>query len=125
MAVAGLNRRRGWAIMGEILGWLVERGIDSHFPVWDQSEVAANGKFVRADFSYDKDRDLYICPGDKELKTSGTVHDGTTLKYIAKRGDCGQCPLKPRCTTGRERRVSRDANQEARDYVRDLMETEA
>ncbi len=89
---------------GEMLGWLVERGIDPHIPVWDQSEVAADGKFVRADFTYDKDRDLYICPGGKELKTSGTVHDGTTLKYIAKRSDCAVCPLKPRCTTGREAR---------------------
>ncbi len=110
---------------GEMLGWLVERGIDPHIPVWDQSEVAADGKFVRADFTYDKDRDLYICPGGKELKTSGTVHDGTTLKYIAKRSDCAVCPLKPRCTTGRERRISRDVNEAARETTRALMETEA
>jgi IS5 family transposase len=110
---------------GEMLGWLVDRDIDPHVPVWDQSEVAADGKFVRADFTYNVDRDLYICPGGKELKTSGTVHDGTTIKYIAKRSDCTQCPLKPKCTTGRERRVSRDVNQEARDYTQTLMETEA
>lgn len=50
--------------------------------------MAADGKFARADFAYDRDRNLYICPGGKELKTSGTVHDGTTIKYIAKRSDC-------------------------------------
>ena len=110
---------------GEMLGWLVNRDIDPHIPVWDRSEVAAEGKFVRADFAYEKDRDLYICPGGEELKTSGTLHDGTTLKYIAKRSDCAQCPLKPKCTTGRERRISRDVNQEARDYTRALMETDA
>ena len=110
---------------GEMLGWLVNRDIDPHVPVWDQSAVAADGKFVRADFTYEKDGDLYICPGGKELKTSGTVHDGTTIKYIAKRSDCAQCPLKPKCTTGRERRISRDVNQEARDYTRALMETDA
>ena len=66
---------------GEMLGWLVDRDIDPHVPVWDQSEVTAEGKFTRADFAYEKDRDLYICPGGKELKTSGTVHDGTTIKY--------------------------------------------
>jgi hypothetical protein len=87
--------------------------------------MAADGKYVRADFDYDKERDLYVCPGGKELKTSGRVHDGTTLKYIAKRSDCGECPLKPECTTGRERRLSRDVNQEARDYTQALMETEA
>ena len=73
----------------------------------------------------DSDRDLYICPGGKELKTSGTVYDGATLKYIAKRSDCGHCPLKPHCTTGRERRVSRDVNQEAREYAQALMDTDA
>jgi transposase len=110
---------------GEMLGWLVERGIDPHIPVWDQSEVAAEGKFTRANFTYDKEHDRYICPGGKELRTSGTAHDGTTLKYIARRSDCGHCPLKPRCTTGRERRLQRDVNQDARDYTGTLMATEA
>ncbi len=110
---------------GEMLGWLVAQEIDPHIPVWDRSEVAAKGKFPRADFTYDKARDLYICPGGKELKTSGTVHDGTTIKYIAKRSDCALCPLKPHCTTGQERRLSRDVNQEARDYTQALMQSEA
>jgi transposase len=110
---------------GEMLGWLVKHDITPHIPVWDRSEVAAAGKFARADFAYDSDRNLYICPGGKELKTSGTVHDGTTLKYIAKRSDCSRCPLKPQCTDGRERRISRDVNQEARDYTQSLMESDA
>ena len=110
---------------GEMLGWLVARDIDPHIPVWDRSAVAPQGKFTRADFAYDKERDLYICPGGKKLKTSGTVHDGTTIKYIAKRSDCASCPLKPQCTSGRERRVQRDVNQEARDYTQSLMQTEA
>jgi IS5 family transposase len=110
---------------GEMLGWLVNRKIDPHVLVWDRTQVTSDGKFIRADFDYDKERDLYKCPGGKELKTSGTAHDGTTLKYIAKRSDCGQCPLRQKCTTGRERRVSRDVNQEARDYTQALMETDA
>ncbi len=109
---------------GEMLGWLVDHDIDPHIPVWDQSEVSSKGKFSRADFTYDGDRDLYICPGGKELKTSGTVHDHNTIKYIAKRSDCARCPLKPQCTTGRERRISRDVNQQARDYTQALMQTE-
>jgi Transposase DDE domain len=110
---------------GAMLGWLVERGIDPHIPVWDQSEVSANGKFSRADFTYDKPRDLYTCPAGKELKTSGTAHDGTTIKYFAKRSDCAVCPLKRHCTTGLERRISRDVHQDARDYAQALMQTEA
>jgi hypothetical protein len=104
---------------------LVERDIDPHIPVWDQSEVAAEGKFTRADFAYDKDRDLYICPGGKELKTSGNAHDGKTLKYIAKKSDCTGCPLKPRRATSTARRIQRDVNQGARDGTRSLMKTDA
>lgn len=110
---------------GEMLGWLVKREITPHIPVWDQSKVAPEGKFTRADFTYNKERDVYTCPNDKCLTTSGRVDKTSTLKYLAKRSDCAECPLKPKCTTGRERRVSRDINQEARDYAQGLMETDA
>jgi hypothetical protein len=66
--------------------------------VWDRTKVAPEDKFTRADFTYDDERDVYVCPNGKELRTSGTAYDGTTLKYIAKRNDCERCPLKPRCT---------------------------
>ena len=110
---------------GEMLGWLVGRNIEPHIPVWDQSRVGAENRFTRSDFTYDREQDVYICPGGKTLRTSGTVLDGTTLKYIARRSDCERCPLKPRCTRGRERRLSRDVNEDARDHARALMETDA
>jgi transposase len=109
---------------GELLGKLVERDIAPHIPVWDQSKVAANGKFTRADFAFDKEKNVYVCPNGKELRTSGTAHGGTTLKYVARKSDCASCPLKPNCTRGSERHVSRDVNEAARDYARTLMMTE-
>ena len=87
----------------EMPGWLVEREIDPPIPVRDRSDVGADGTFARADFRYDRERDLHIRRGGKEQKTSGTVFDGTTLEYIAERSDCGRSPLEPDCTTGRER----------------------
>ena len=110
---------------GALLGKLVARDIAPHIPVWDQSKVAADGKFTRADFAFDKDKNVYVCPNGKELRTSGRAHGGTTLKYVARKSDCSVCPLKPNCTTGSERHVSRDVNEEARDHVRALMQTEA
>ena len=111
---------------GKVLGWLVDdKGIEPHIPVWEQSNVAAKGKFTRANFTYDQNKDVYICPDGKELTTSGNVNqDGKTIKYMARRSDCGSCPLKPKCTTGKERRLQRDVNEHARDHVRALMETE-
>ncbi len=110
---------------GEMLGWLVGRDIDPHIPVWDKSE-RDDGTFSRADFIYDKARDLYICPGDKTLRTTGRLHSDNTYRYIASKYDCDACALKLKCCPNTPtRRVPRDPNEAARDYTRDLMETEA
>ncbi len=55
-----------------VLKWLMDRGIEPHIPVWDKSR-RADGTFSRPDFTYDKGRDIYICPGGKTLKTTGQV----------------------------------------------------
>ena len=110
---------------GEMLGWLVERKIDPHIPVWDKSK-REDGTLSRADFTYDKERDRYICPRGKTLKTTGRVFDGRTLRYRASKHDCEGCPLKPRCCpNGPARQLPRDVNEEARDHARSLMSTEA
>src|SRR5215217_3762077 len=52
----------------ENLAWLVhERDIQPHVPVFDKS-ARSDGTFERTDFAYDTRRDLYICPGGRELR---------------------------------------------------------
>jgi transposase len=109
---------------GDLLGKLVDREIAPHIPVWDQSEISATGLFSRDHFAFDQERNVYICPNGKELRTSGTAHGGTTFKYIARKSDCGNCRLKPTCTKGSQRHLSRDVNEPARDVARELMQTE-
>jgi hypothetical protein len=92
---------------------------------WLRKSARNDGAFSRAEFRYDRERDLYICPGGKKLKTSGTAHDGTTYKYLAKRCDCGICPQKPNYTKGKERRLARDADEPIRAFVRALAGTPA
>ena len=59
-----------------MLNWLVEeKGIAPHIPVNDKSQ-RDDGTFSRSDFRYDPASDIYLCPGGKRLRTSGTVHDG-------------------------------------------------
>ena len=65
-----------------------------------------------------------MCPNDKLLRTSSTVHNGTTIYYLARKSDCSACPLKGDCTTGIQRKLARDVNEKARDHVRDLMKTD-
>ena len=54
----------------EMLAWLVdERGIEPHIPVFDKSE-RTDGTFSRADFAYDQESDVYVCPAGKQLEST-------------------------------------------------------
>lgn len=111
---------------GEMLGWLIERGIVPHIPVKDQSEVASTGAFVRDDFDYDQERNVYICPNGKTLTTTGRVFYGNTLYDRASKRDCDPCPLKAQCCPkATARRVPPDVNEPARDVARSLAGTAA
>jgi transposase len=107
-----------------LLKWLWDRGITPHVPVWDKS-ARADGKFSRADFVFDKERNIYICPAGAELTHSGVVDQGRILPFRASTSDCSICKLKPRCTTAVARKVSRDIDEDVRDQVRALADTEA
>jgi len=110
---------------GEMLGQLAKRDITPHIPVWDKG-TRDDGTLSRADFTFDAERDLYICPRGKILKTTGRVHDGKTLRYLASKYDCDPCPLKHRCCPKTPaRQVPRDVNEQARDIARSQMGTEA
>ena len=60
---------------GKFLSWLIGAGIQPQIPVWDMSQ-REDGTFSRADFTFDKDRNVYVCPAGNLLTTTGTVHDG-------------------------------------------------
>jgi hypothetical protein len=108
---------------GKFLNWVIGAGITPHIPVWDMSK-REQGILSRADFTFDAERNLYICPQGKLLKTTGTVHEGRTILYRARTHDCGPCPLKPKCTPNMTfRKIPRDVHEDARDTTRALMGT--
>ncbi len=52
----------------EMVGWLVdERGIEPHVNLVDKTE-RTDGTFSRSDFAFDRESNLYVCPGGKELR---------------------------------------------------------
>ena len=81
--------------LGPMLDWLVEkRGIAPHIPVIDKSG-RKDGTFERANFTFDAESDLYICPDGKELKQyrrafttprAGPNKDAT-IRYRARKSD--------------------------------------
>ena len=113
---------------GANLNWLVnDKKIAPHVPVIDKSN-RDDGTFNREDFTFDKQRNVYICPAGKILTTTGRlVNDGeTTLLYFASVLDCRSCPLRARCCPKMPaRRIPRSIYEEARDVARALAKTRA
>lgn len=108
-----------------MLKWLVDRQILPHIPVWDKS-TRTDGTFSRADFVFDQSRNVYICPGGKLLHTTGTLIEGSALRYRASKRDCDVCTLKMQCCPHTPmRQVPRDLHEDARDVARSLAKTEA
>ncbi|HYV72546.1 MAG TPA: IS1182 family transposase [Pseudolabrys sp.] len=110
---------------GKFLDWVISTGITPHIPVWDMSK-REEGILSRADFTFDRQRNLYICPQGKFLRTTGTVLDGRTIIYRASTRDCGPCQLKSKCIPNMSfRKIPRDVHEDARDATRALMGTPA
>jgi transposase len=120
------QRLAGDSVYGAVrlLKALADRKITPHVPVWDKS-ARHDDTFSRADFVFDQERNVYICPGGKELTSTGNIDQGHIVYYRANKNDCSACLLKPRCTTGPMRKVTRDVNEDVRDRVRALAKTEA
>jgi transposase len=108
----------------KLLKALADRNITPHVPVWDKS-ARSDGTFGRADFVFESGRNVYICPGGAELTSTGNVDQGHILYYRASRRDCSACSLKAKCTTAPMRKVTRDLNEDLRDQVRALVNTDA
>jgi hypothetical protein len=74
---------------------------------------------------FDQERNVYICPGGAELTSTGNIDQSHIVYYRANKHDCSTCLLKPKCTTAPMRKVTRDVNEDVRDRVRALANTEA
>src|SRR5579864_86347 len=110
----------------ETLNWLVnDKKIAPHIPVIDKS-TREDGTLSRADFSFDKEHNVYVCPNGKLLHTTGTIFEGSTLRYRASKLDCDGCALKMQCCPNTPaRQIPRDIHEDARDVARALAKTEA
>jgi transposase len=107
-----------------LLKWLVDRGITPHIPVWDKS-ARSDGTFSRSDFVFDPERNIYVCPGGAKLTSTGNIDQGHIVYYRASKNDCSTCSLKQKCTTAIVRKITGDLNEEVRDQVRALANTDA
>jgi hypothetical protein len=71
------------------------------------SAAKSKGRFVKQDFVHLTTEDAYRCPaGEKLTRRFSCVENGMVLhRYWT--SACYGCPIKPQCTTGPERRITR------------------
>ena len=97
-------------------------GVKPFVPKPRTSNARAAGRFDKEDFDYLAERDSYQCPAGKILPFRFmSVHDGQNVR-IYFTNECGSCPLKSRCTTGKERRVRRWEHEHVVDATHDRLE---
>ncbi|TYC64749.1 IS1182 family transposase [Stappia sp. BW2] len=97
---------RGYFNSAELLA-CDEDGITATVPRPETSGNRKKGMFVKADFFYDADSDTYTCPSGKVLTYRYTREENGLMHRRYWHNDCQCCPMKARCTTGKERRITR------------------
>lgn len=108
------------------LHFLVDgKNIEPHVPVIEKSQ-RDDGTFSRSDFTYDADRDVYVCPNGKVLRTNGRLRDDGMYAYYSRVSDCKNCSFKLRCCAKTpERKITRHQYEAARDIARAVAKTAA
>jgi hypothetical protein len=82
-------------------------GIAAVVPKPLTSNNLADGLFDKRDFVYDPQRDEYRCPAGQIAKRRFTIVEQGKTQHKYWSSSCPQCPMKPQCTTGKNRRISR------------------
>jgi transposase len=105
---------RGYFNGKEILG-CHEAGINALVPKTKTSNAKFDGRFDKADFIYDPEKNEYRCPaGQSLIWRFSTVENGmTNHRYWS--SNCKGCALKDRCTPSQNRRVTRWEHQDVLD----------
>jgi hypothetical protein len=84
-----------------------EADITVTLPKPQTSNNRAKGRFVKPDFRYVKEDDVYICPaGERLVHRFTNVENGLTLRRYWTNA-WRNCAMKDRCTTGKQRRITR------------------
>jgi transposase len=112
---------RGYFSGAELLA-CDEAQITTTVPRPETSANRKKGMFVKADFSYDDKADVYNCPAGKQLTYRYTREESGLMHRRYWQNECQHCPLKPRCTTGKERRIARWEHEHLIDEANARME---
>ena len=107
---------RGYFTSTEILA-CEAAGITVTLPKPQTSGNRVKGRFVKPDFRYLVEEDAYLCPAGERLIYRFTGREQGLVKRRYWTSACQSCALKDRCTTGKERRITRWQHEDVLEAV--------
>lgn len=123
--VMGSNQLTALADRGYYSGEQIRRceddGITTFVPKSLTSSNRAIGLFDKKDFQYLPESNEYRCPaGEIAIYRFSGIEKGITIhKYWS--SACPKCPIKSRCTTGTNRRISRSEHEHVLDRMQERL----
>ncbi len=112
---------------GYYSGWEIyaceQGGISTYVPKPLTSGAKSDGRFGKQDFVYLREQDAYRCPAGETLKwwfNSDEGSDKLLRHYWTTK--CGDCAIKAKCTTGKERRVKRWEHEDVLDAMQKRLD---
>jgi transposase len=97
---------RGYFSGPEILA-CEQAGITVTLPKPMTSHSIAQGRFAKHDFRYVAEENAYICPAGERLANYYKVEEHGLILHRYWTSACRYCAIKSRCTTGKDRRITR------------------
>jgi transposase len=86
------------------------------------SGAKSDGRFGKQDFVYLAAEDVYRCPAGEKLTYRYTNEEDSKMLRRYWTTACSSCPLKSRCTTGGERRITRWEHEHVLEAVQQRLD---
>jgi transposase len=96
-------------------------GVAAVVPKPMTSNNLADGLFGKRDFVYDDKRNEYRCPAGRIAIYRFTAEERGKVLHKYWSSDCPQCSMKPQCTKGINRRISRWEHEDMLDVVQERL----
>ena len=99
-----------------------EAGIAVTLPKPMTSGIEAKGRFGKQDFRYVAEEDVYVCPAGEKLTYHYTNEEKGLVLHRYWTNACQSCAIKRRCTTGKERRITRWEHEQVLEIVQKRLD---
>jgi hypothetical protein len=100
--------------------YLPDRRLES-----SKNDKTENGKYKQEAFTKDSEGN-YVCPHGLKMELKTTIaHDDGHKVFVYHGTGCAECPLKPKCCTGKVRTINIDSRLPYRDLMRNKLATTA